>query len=134
MTSMDPSALSPPQTPTDPFANLPPHNPDRLLALLTSAESLISSTVQDFAGGGRGGLAAAAIAPMVPMLLEQATGTLRGLPGEAIDDVLLNVATLLLKARSSDAAVQVDLHERGTAADLVAMHERLAERPAHNED
>lgn len=127
---LDPSLSVIPPEPTDPFQGLPASNPERAVALLTSAQSLISSALRDFGAGGSAGFAVAAIAPMAPLLVEQATAALRDLEGEVIDAALLNLAQMLVAARSTDAA---------TAA-VITTWERadedfdVVERPPHNED
>lgn len=119
---LDPSLSPiPPEPTTDPFLSLPERNPARLLTLLRSNESLITSAVADFAGGGS--LVAAGIAPLVPMLLEQAAGALADTDGQVIDDGLAAIAALCLRARSSQASPvlrgEAEVHTAG---------------PHHNED
>ena len=131
---LDPSlTFMAPEPPPNPFLDLPPRNPERALALLTWGKSQASSAVQGFAGAGSGtaGLAAAALAPLVPMLIDQAAAALRGLDAETIDGALLNVAELLLAARSADAGVRAELVMYEISDETPATS---AERPAHNED
>lgn len=61
---------------------------------------MLSSAVQSFAGGGSAGLVAAGVAPLLPMLLEQAAGALASTDGESIDAGLAAIADLCLRARS----------------------------------
>lgn len=69
---------------------------------MISPASPLTSALREFAGDGRGGILAG-LAPMLPMLLEQGAGQLRGLSAEEIDGALLVVAQACIAARSTDA-------------------------------
>ena len=100
---LDPSlSVIPTEPGTDPFTGLPATNPERLLTLLRRSESLITSAARDFAGasGGSAGLVGAAIAPLVPMLMEQAAAALAGADGDDIDAGLAMIADLCTRAQS----------------------------------
>lgn len=127
---LDPSQspLSPdPQETTGP--DLPAHNPERVLALLTLPESPITSALTDFAAGGKGGGLFSGLGAVIPLVLEQATRQLATVPAEQIDQTLLDLAKMLLMARSVDANPSVELHLVFTPADVV-----LDPDPHHNAD
>lgn len=103
---------------------------------MTSPASPITSALRGFAGEGRGGILAG-LAPMLPMLLDQAAGQLREMSAQEIDGALLFVAEACLGARSSDAGPRVELtviteHDIESREEMLEAIASMA--PAHNED
>lgn len=129
---LDPSQ-SPLSPPPDPAASptLPARNPERVLALLSSPESPITSALTDFAGAGRGGGIFAGLGGVLPLVLREGTRQLADVPGAQIDQTLLELAKMLLGARSTDADPPVTL----VVGPLTELPVAVApEGPAHNED
>ena len=127
---LDPSQspLSPPPQETSGPA-LPARNPERVLALLSSPESPITSALTEFAGGGRGGGLLAGLGGALPLLLKEGSRQLAGVPGHEIDATLLELAKMLLGARSTDADPAAVLYLEDAPGDYVVNVD-----PHHNAD